>query len=34
MGGHGYSAYSRVTRLRDDHDPTVTFEVWEMQGKD
>jgi acyl-CoA oxidase len=27
MGGHGYSAYSRIPRLREDHDPSQTYEV-------
>jgi acyl-CoA oxidase len=26
LGGHGYSAYSRLPKLREDHDPALTFE--------
>jgi acyl-CoA oxidase len=25
-GGHGYSAYSRIAELRQEHDPSMTYE--------
>jgi len=26
MGGHGYSAYSRIPRIKEEHDPSLTYE--------
>jgi hypothetical protein len=32
MGGHGYSAYSRIPKLREDNDPSMTYEVGNSLG--